>query len=350
MSTMTSLERVFTTMGHKEPDRVPLFLLLTMHGARELGMSIKEYFSKAANVSRGQMILREKYGSDCIYTFFHAALEVEAYGGEVLYFDDSPPNAGEPFIKNIDQIDKMTLPDIRNSSCLLKALDAIGDLKKQVKNQAPVIGVVMSPYSVPVMQMGFDKYLELMYFIPDKFNILMKKNMAFTAAWANAQLEAGADAICYFDPLASPTIIEREQYLRTGFQIAKETISKINGPTATHLASGRTVPVIKDLIETGTMIVGASALDDLSEVKEIAGKKLTVMGNLDGIEMHRWKPGDAEKKVKEAIRQCAAGGGFILSDNHGEIPWQTSEDVLFEIAEAVRRFGRYPLDWMEDNE
>ena len=34
----TSMERVLTTLGHREPDRVPLFLLLSLHGARELGL------------------------------------------------------------------------------------------------------------------------------------------------------------------------------------------------------------------------------------------------------------------------------------------------------------------------
>ena len=47
---MTPMERVLTTLSHKEPDRVPLFLLLTMHGANELGLSIKEYFSKGEKV------------------------------------------------------------------------------------------------------------------------------------------------------------------------------------------------------------------------------------------------------------------------------------------------------------
>jgi len=45
MANMTSLQRVLTTLEHKEPDRVPFFLLATMHGAKELGLSIKEYFS-----------------------------------------------------------------------------------------------------------------------------------------------------------------------------------------------------------------------------------------------------------------------------------------------------------------
>jgi len=39
-NSMTSMERVLTTLSHKEPDRVPLFLLATMHGAKELGLSI----------------------------------------------------------------------------------------------------------------------------------------------------------------------------------------------------------------------------------------------------------------------------------------------------------------------
>ena len=37
------------------------------------------------------------------------------------------------------------------------------------------------------------------------------------------------------------------------------------------------------------------------------------------------------------------GGGFILADNHGEIPWQVPDGVLTAIAQAVARWGRYPL-------
>jgi len=60
MTTITSLQRVLTTLGHKEPDRVPFFLLVTMHGAKELGMSIKEYFSRSEYVAEGQRRMRAK--------------------------------------------------------------------------------------------------------------------------------------------------------------------------------------------------------------------------------------------------------------------------------------------------
>ncbi len=171
---MTSLERVLMALSQKEPDRVPLFLLLTMHGAKELGMTIKDYFSKAENVYQGQLILREKYDNDCLYPFFYAAAEIEAWGGEVVYVEDGPQNSGEPFLNSIDEISSMSVPDIRNTPCLLKVLTTIEMLKAKVGDEAPIIGVAISPYSLPVMQMGFEKYLELLYYKPEKFWDLMK--------------------------------------------------------------------------------------------------------------------------------------------------------------------------------
>ena len=56
----------------------------------------------------------------------------------------------------------------------------------------------------------------------------------------------------------------------------------------------------------------------------------------------------AEAAVKRAIAQAGPGGGFILSDNHGEIPWQVADETLLAIGEAVARWGRYPLDWVRD--
>ena len=63
---MTPAERAAVTMGFEEPDRVPLFLLFTIYGAKELGLSIREYSSKLKYVAAGQMRLLEKFGGiDC---------------------------------------------------------------------------------------------------------------------------------------------------------------------------------------------------------------------------------------------------------------------------------------------
>jgi uroporphyrinogen decarboxylase len=35
----------------------------------------------------------------------------------------------------------------------------------------------------------------------------------------------------------------------------------------------------------------------------------------------------------------------VLSDGHGEIPLQVPDETLHAIADAARRWGRYPIDW-----
>ncbi len=340
---MTSMQRVLTTLSHNEPDRVPLFLLLTMHGAKELGMSIKEYFSKSEHVVEGQIRLQEKYNNDCFYSFFHAPIEIEAFGGEVIYSEDGPPNSGEPFLQNIEKISTLVPPEINESKMLLRVLEATSKLKEKAGSDIPIIGVVMSPFSLPVMQMGFEKYLEIMHFRKDLFDRLMQVNETFCVNWANAQLEAGATAICYFDPVSSSTIITREQYLETGFRIARQTISRIKGPTATHFASGTCLPIADLLPQTGTAVAGVSSKENLAQLKQAFKNKLTVLGNLNGIEMRRWTTEQTRSIVREAIETAAPGGGFILSDNHGEIPFQVPDEVLETISETVIEYGRYPI-------
>lgn len=340
---MNSMERVMTALSYKEPDRVPIFLNLTITGAKELGMSIKDYYSSADYVVKGQLLMKNKYNNDMVTSFLYSAAEIEAWGGEVVFFVDGPPNSGEPFIKKIEDIYKIEIPDIQNTDCLLKSLEITKRLKEQVKENTPVIGAVTSPFSLPVMQMGFEKYLELLYFNKNGFNQLMKINEEFCVAWANAQLKAGATAISYADPLASPSIVERDTYISTGFEVAKRTIARIKGPVATNLASGIASPIINDLVKTGTKAVAVSAKDNIADAKRMANKNLAIIGNLNAIEMINWDREKTRREVRQLIQKAAPGGGFILSDNHGEIPWQVSEDVLLEIAETVQEYGTYPI-------
>ena len=78
----TSRERILTTLAHNEPDRVPFFLPVSLHGAKELGISLPEYFASAKNIVEAQLRLRglgkcaigRRGGYDCLFRsclFFH---------------------------------------------------------------------------------------------------------------------------------------------------------------------------------------------------------------------------------------------------------------------------------------
>ena len=60
--------------------------------------------------------------------------------------------------------------------------------------QTVMLSFLMSPFSLPVMQMGFEPYLRLIFEEQELFERLMRVNSAFCVAWANAQLDAGANA------------------------------------------------------------------------------------------------------------------------------------------------------------
>lgn len=341
---MTSIERTLAALGHREGDRVPLFLLLSMQGARETGVPLEKYFFSVDLVVEGQKRLLKKYGHDCYYTFQNAALEFEAFGGEVRYFSDGPANSGEPILKTKDDIFSLKPPRVADCPSLQRVLEVTRRLKDASAGEVPLIGVVMSPFSLPVMQLGFEPYLDMLTGDREAFDRLMQVNEGFCAEWANAQLSAGASAICYFDPVSSSTIIPRTLYRETGWPVARRMIKEaIKGPVATHFASGRALPVIDLVTDTGTLALGVSCEEDLSLLKEKARGKIALLGNLNGIEMRNWTAEEAAGKVRAAITAGARGGGFILSDNHGEIPWQVPDSVILAVAEAAREYGRFPL-------
>jgi uroporphyrinogen decarboxylase len=347
---MNAMHRTLTALSHQEPDRVPFFLLVTMHGAKELGLPLKTYFSKAEYVVEGQLRMLAKYGHDCLYGFCYGAIDNEAFGGEVLYFDDGPPNSGAPIIRRPDDIRSLEPPPVSETGCLLRVLDILRQLKARVGDTTPILGTIISPFSLPVMQMGFDKYIELIYEQPELFWQLMAVNQAFAVEWANAQLEAGATAIGYFDPLVSPSIIPQDIYRRTGLKVAQQTLAQINGAVATHMGSAPSIPAVDDLVQTGTVGIGVSSRDDLAAVKAGCRGKVAVMGNLNGIEMARWTAAEAEREVKKAIAAAGRGGGFVLSDNHGEIPWQVPDETLLTLVEANKKWGKYPLEWIDESQ
>ncbi|MEM0448712.1 MAG: uroporphyrinogen decarboxylase family protein [Methanomassiliicoccales archaeon] len=338
---MSSLERTLTAMSFKEPDRVPIFLLFTMHGAKLLHIPLKRYLTSAESMAKAQLRLQEMFGHDCLYNLSYAAAEAEAFGGEVIFFNDGPPNVARPVLTKREDIDRLEPPEISQCISMQQTLKCTRYLKQSAEGEVAIVGVVMSPFSLPVMQMGFQAYLDLLLQDRDRFWSLMKVNKQFCIEWANLQLEAGANAIAYFDPMASTTIIPKWLYLETGQKVAKETLSSIKGPCVTHMGSGRCSGLVQEIAETGSVGLGVSALEDLAQLKQECYGRMTVIGNLNGIEMVRWTRKMTEERVRQAISSASAGGGFILSDNHGELPFQVPWAVIKWVMDAALRYGNY---------
>lgn len=340
---MTSMDRVMTALSHKEPDRVPVFLFVTMHGAKELGLSIKDYFSAPRNVIEGQIRLRNTFGHDCYYAITYGAAEYEAFGGEAIFSDDGPPNSGAPVIRTREDIFRLEAPDIAAAPGLQGCLEIIRGLVEAAKGEVPVVASAVSPFSIPVMLMGYEAYLDLLHDDPEGFEALMAVTTRFAIAWANAQFAAGATACGYFDPLSAVDQMEEGLWRRTGLPIAKQTLAAYAGAGAMHFASGRALGRVPDYLETGAAGFGVSCLDDLATLKRQVRGRAALMGNLDGIRLARWTPGEIDAEVRACIEAAAPGGGYVLADHHGEIPFQVPDESLHALMDAARRWGTYPI-------
>lgn len=342
---LTSAARLAAALAHREADRVPFFLPATMHGARLLGVPLREYLGSAELLVRGQLRLRELLGHDALSCFVCSAGEVEAFGGEVLWFDDGPPNAGAPPLRSAADIERLRPPDPRVSPTLRRTLAVAAALRREVGDAVPIMGGAVAPFSLPALQLGIGPWFEMIHEAPALARRLVQVNEAFCAAWASALLEAGASAVGLGEPLASPTMVPRRIYLDLGLPALRRTLAAIRGPVSVSTASASAAAVALDLVDAGAVGVGVSAQDDLAEVKRTLKGRAAVMGNLDGLRMRGWSAADAEREVRVAIAAAGPGGGFVLSEHHGEVPFQVPEEVLQAVAEAVRRWGSYPLTW-----
>jgi len=113
------------------------------------------------------------------------------------------------------------------------------------------------------------------------------------------------------------------------------------------------LPTIKQLklyVGDTVPIIGVSSLENIGELKKVASGRVSLLANFNGIEMRRWSSSQAENEIKRIIALAGKGGGLLLGDNHGEIPWQVSDEVLIAKRDAVDRWGNYPLDWIDESQ
>ena len=324
---MTSAERVTTTLGHQEPDRVPFLLPTILQGARELGLSIEDYFSRADDVVEGQLRLRARLGHDGLFAFMYAAQEVEAWGGETIFIDDGPPNAGEPPL-DLARIQSLEPPDIDRCQASQRVLRITQRLRARVGDEAPILGVALSPLSMPVLQFGFLPYLDLLLERPPALERLMRVNEDFCVAWANAQLAAGASAISYTDPVSSCTIIPPALYRETGYVIARRTLARFDGPAATGFASGRCLPILDDVARTGARATS----DPLPRVLGDKNQLVQLLQNLVGNAI-KYR-GEAAPEVHVGARQLDGRWQVWVRDNGIGLE-MTAAERIFKVFERL---------------
>jgi len=341
---ITGMERLVAAIKGEKSDRIPVFCNLIDQGARELGISIREYYSKGENVAEGQLRMRERYGHDNVWSLFYVGKEAELLGcRKIRYAKDGPPNVEDFCIKSCADITGLQVPaDLKEHPAFREELKCLQILKREVGGRYPICAYISSTMTLPAMLMGMDKWLELLFTGPAEMrDELLERCHAFFVKEINAYRDAGADVLVYSNPFGSTDTVPMKYFLEHSLPWIEKDIRAV-GPAGIvyYCGTSRCNRVIDTVLErTGIGVYYLSPLDDLAEGKRIiAGRGLTC-GVINDIRLIDWTREEIRAEVRRLIEAGMPGGKFLFGT--GVMPYQIPEQNIRTMLEAAYEFGGY---------
>ena len=158
------------------------------------------------------------------------------------------------------------------------------------------------------------------------------------AAYALAQLEAGAHAIWLGDCNAFSEMLSVDQYRRLALPSCKALVDRIHAAGGlVHLHNSEIkVDYLLAEVETGADIINVGPAADIAEVRKALTGKCCFTGNLDPIEvLMRGTPEEVEAEARRIAEIGMSKGGYMF--NTGEMnPRDTPEENMRAMVEGVR--------------
>lgn len=167
--------------------------------------------------------------------------------------------------------------------------------------------------------------------------LLMEKLVNLLTAFAQQQVEAGADVIQVFDSWAGALSVQ--DYRQYCLAPTTELIRRIRAMGVPVIYFGvDTASLLPTFRETGADVIGLDWRVPLDEGWRAVGHGTAVQGNLDPISL--FAPENVlEARVKEILRQANGRPGHIFNLGHGIVP-ETPVEAVINVANWVRQFGK----------
>jgi uroporphyrinogen decarboxylase len=235
-------------------------------------------------------------------------------------------------------------PDL---DALSYVFEAVREIKRALAGRVPLLGFSGSPFTLACYMIegrGSDDFAtvrRMAYGRPDLLARLIDVNTRAVAAYLNAQIEAGADAVMIFDTWGG--LLSAAAY-RTYSLASMQAVlgSLVRG------RDGRDVPTIvftkgagawiDDLARSGASAVGLDWTVDMAQARRRVGERIALQGNLDPLVLLT----DSATVVRETAAIVHAAGsapGHVFNLGHGILPSTPPENVA-ALVDTVHRESR----------
>jgi MtaA/CmuA family methyltransferase len=223
-------------------------------------------------------------GFDNVMPLFSVCHESAAIGCKIDWgqMDLMPSIIGRPY-KIQDEIriprDFLSAPEV----CV--ALDAITILKKRFGDEVAVVGKVFGPWTLGYHVFGVEEFLINTILEPDLVKRAIVALKEVTVAFARAQIDAGADALCVGDHVTRD-LCSPETYRDFVKDAHTELVERIACPLILHTC-GDTADRIPYIRETGVACFHFDSKVPTAKARELAGEKMSLMGGTSNFRIIR---------------------------------------------------------------
>lgn len=339
----TGAERFAAAMDGRVIDRIPVFSLMLDQGAKELGLSLKEYYSRGEYVAEGQLRLREKYGYDNLWSLFYVGREAELLGcSRIVFAEDGPPNVGEMILRSRDDIARFEPPRrIEDIPAFAEPLKCLQILSAESAGRYPICAYLTSAMTLPTLLMGMEKWIEMLLLGPfDLRDQLLAKCSDFFRLLAQAYRSAGADILVYANPFGSTDIVPRKFLEEVSLPWMQRDLAGMSMDGLVYYCGGARLTGSIGLAaeRLGFNAFYISPMDDIRACKRIVGARGLVGAAFNDARLIDCPEEQVREEVRRICAEGAQGGHFFLGTLL--MPYSIPERNIRAFFEAAYEFGR----------
>ena len=224
-----------------------------------------------------------------------------------------------------------------------KLVDDYGDRIMPIGYAAP--GIFENSWQT----IGFVEFTKLIFQRPDFVKRVINFYADFYLRYLEGVMKSGVEVVLGGDDLAQKTgPMLRPQMFENlygeSYRRVAEAVHQQNKKLVFH-SCGNVYQLLDKFIEwgfDGIITMEPTAGMELGKVREQAGHKLVLIGNLDvSYLLVKGTQQEIDDAVKKAIRDAAKGGGYILSACHSH-PYVDPKRLEWMV-EAAHKHGEYPI-------
>ena len=292
----------------------------------------------------------ERYPLDAAILFSDILTVPDAMGLGLSFAQGEGPRFAHP-LRDEAAVMALQVPDLDK---LRYVFDAVTSIRKALDGRVPLIGFSGSPWTLACYMVegaGSDDYRlvkSMLYGRPDLMHRILDINAQAVAAYLNAQIDAGAQAVMVFDSWGG--VLADGAFQAFSLAYTERVVRALK-----READGRRVPVIvftkggglwlEQIAGIGADVVGLDWTVNLGRARAAVGDRVALQGNLDPNVL--FAPPEAVAHEAVALldsfgppqRPDGTWDGHVFNLGHG-ISQYTPPDHVAALLEAVHAHSR----------